>query len=173
MSRKRMNGGHVSGVRVAMRLGAAVTTIGFFVGVVAAPAVSADTPRGENAWWYTAMKIADAQKETTGKGVAIGLVDGPVDPKVPELRGQDVVPVVNVCGGEPTGTGNLADHGTAIAVVIDGSGEGNPPADGVKAMAPHGALLVYSSSTTPPSCTEGTQQRAFPAAIDKAVADNV
>src|SRR3954454_2863101 len=165
MSRKRMNGGHVSGVRVAMRLGAAVTTIGFFVGVVAAPAVSADTPRGENAWWYTAMKIADAQKETTGKGVAIGLVDGPVDPKLPELRGQDVVPVVNVCGGEPTGTGNLADHGTSMAAFIVGSGKGNPPADGVKGIAPDATLRVYADATSLPSCTEGTQQRAVAAAI--------
>lgn len=110
-----------------------------------APAGAADADGfGKDAWWYQAMRIDDAHKIATGKGVTIAVIDGPIDPTVPELRGQDVTPVKNFCGGKPTGTGPIASHGTSMVVNIAGNGRGTGPGKvGVAGVAPGSTVRTY------------------------------
>lgn len=156
------------------RLGAAVLAGGLLAGLLASsPASAAGAGIGENAWWYTALKLAENHKISTGKGVTIAPIDSPIDPTVPELKGQDVVPVTNVCGGKATATGEFADHGTRMAVNIVGSGRGTVNGVGVAGIAPDATVRVYADDAAP---AEGLQCEADlgianAAAIDAAIGD--
>lgn len=161
-------------VRGASAFVLAASTWGWFAAAPAATTPPAP-PRGVDAWWYRTFDLAQAHQQVTGKGVSVGLIDGPVAPDVPELRGRDVTPVVNVCGGAATGTGDVADHTTALAATIVGSGTGNAE-DGVgtAGIAPEASLRVYAvgDSVTRVGCDrEGFDGAA--AAIDRAVDDGV
>ncbi|MGQ0631842.1 MAG: S8 family peptidase [Sporichthyaceae bacterium] len=128
---------------------------------------------GKDAWWYKAMGLAEAHKETTGKGVKIAVIDTPIDPSVPELRGQKVKAVENVCGGKATARGSAAEHGTTVAVNIVGSGRGtNPGGRGVIGIAPDVELLTYALGRVAGSsilCATKSLAAASADAIDLAV----
>lgn len=146
--------------------------------IPAATAASGGSEVGADAWWYRAMGVADAHRVSTGSGVTIGLIDGPVDPDVPELRGQKFVPVANLCGGERTDTGENAGHATSAAVKIIGNGTGTgPDGIGVAGIAPEAIVRSYVASESPargPECRSDDQERsAIARAIDAAVADHV
>lgn len=155
---------------VGVRIGATVASLGLLAGLVAAPAVGAEA-RGKQAWWYTAMKIAEAHQETTGKGVTVALIDSPIAPNVPELKGQDVRAVKNFCGGEPTATGTIADHGTSMATFIVGNGRGTG-GPGVAGVAPDARLRTYAdqSAARNAACALSPSQ-ALASAVREAVAD--
>src|SRR5947209_8457473 len=133
---------------------------------------------GADAWWYRAMGLADAHLSTTGSGVTIALIDGPVDPDVPELRGQNFVAVQNFCGSSPTDTGDNAGHATSAAVKLIGNGRGTGPGGiGVAGIAPDAAVRSYVASeygARGPLCRTPDQElSALARAIDAAVADHV
>jgi subtilisin family serine protease len=155
---------------MGVRVGAAFAAVALVAGPIAAPAVSAEA-RGEQAWWYTAMKISDAHAKTTGKGVTIALIDDPIAPDVPELKTQDVTVGKNFCGIDDTATGAPADHGTRMAALIVGSGKGSN-GTGVAGIAPDATLQTFgnapSESVNGPCVGGGSQATA--AAIDAAVA---
>lgn len=140
----------------------------------AGQALAVDEPRGKNAWWYATFKLGKAHEQVTGKGVVIALVDDPVDPNVPELKGQNVVPVANVCGGPKTASGPLADHGTQMATIIVGNGKGNAPGGvGTMGVAPGATLRVYALDTSTKQgiqCTPSPDQ-GFARAVDLSIAD--
>lgn len=155
---------------VGVRIGAAVTALGLLAGVAASPAVAAEA-RGEQAWWYKAMEIADAHKVSTGKGVTVALIDTPIAPNVPELKGQNVTPTDNFCGGEPTGTGKLAHHGTVMTTFIVGNGRG-VGGPGVAGVAPDATVRSYADRPSAPNADCAVpQSQAFALAVQRAVAD--
>lgn len=152
----------------------------FALAVLAGPAAAATSPplppRGADAWWFTGLGLPAAHEQVTGAGVTVALIDGPVALDVPELRGRNVAAVTNVCGGSATGTGEVADHTTALAAAIVGTGKGN--ADdrvGTAGVAPDVALRVYAagSAVDTVGCgrNDGTDGAAL--AIEAAVADRV
>ncbi|MGQ0624283.1 MAG: S8 family peptidase, partial [Sporichthyaceae bacterium] len=142
-------------------------------GAVAAPAAEGF---GKDAWWYKAMGLAQAHKQSTGKGVKIAVIDSKIDISVPELRGQRVIPTQNFCGGPAAGKGSIAGHGTTVAVSIVGSGRGTlPGGGGVIGIAPDATILgfVYSddsSSTENLTCLGDPTTPALTRAIDASVA---
>ncbi|MGQ0631843.1 MAG: S8 family serine peptidase [Sporichthyaceae bacterium] len=160
-------GKRVGVVGVVLALGAAL------LGPTGAVAAPAEEGFGKDAWWYKAMGLAEAHKETTGKGVKIAVIDSPVDLSVPELRGQNVTPVVNVCGGKATAKGSAAEHGTTVAVNIVGSGTGtNPGSLGVIGIAPDAELLTFGLGQavgTKLRCVSKQESIAAAEAIDMAV----
>src|SRR4051812_20081505 len=68
---------------------------------------------GLDAWWYDAMKLAKAHRQSTGKGVKIAVIDEAIDPTVKELAGADVR-LGTSCNGQRVrpAKGEKADHGT-------------------------------------------------------------
>jgi subtilisin family serine protease len=154
------------------------TTVATALALALAPtaAGAADTDGfGKDAWWYKAMRIDQAHQTATGKGVTVAVIDGPIDPTVPELRGQDVTPVRNFCGGSPKATGTIASHGTTAVVNIVGNGTGTAPGGvGVAGIAPGARVLAYAVDDDPAAglqCRTTSVGTALSDAIDAAVAD--
>ncbi len=144
---------------------------------IASPAAGrplADDGYGKDSWWYQAMGLAEAHKISTGKGVTIAVIDGPIDLSVPELKGQDVKAVKSFCSNKPTGTGAIANHATSVVVNIIGNGKGTTAGGvGVAGVAPDATVRTYSVDD---SAREGLQCTADPGdrlgeAIDAAVND--
>lgn len=161
-------------VRGAAAFVLAATTWGWFAGAPAATSPPIP-PRGVDAWWFRTLDLDRAQTQVTGKGVTLALIDGPVAPDVPDLRGRDVVPVTNVCGGATTAVGEIADHTTALAATIVGNGTGNAQ-DGIgtAGVAPDATLRVYAvgDSATDVGCDRGGVDGGA-LAIERAVEDGV
>lgn len=137
----------MTAVRLALRL--ACTCM---LGLVAVPAVaSADEPvrppktAEEGDWWFEAMKIGAAQKQVTGDGVTIALIDRALDASIPELRGADIELKAG-CGGRPGRSygGPVASHGTQQAALLMGNGQGTGPGGrGIRGVAPDASLMFY------------------------------
>jgi subtilisin family serine protease len=171
-------GARGSGERIGVRvraLGAAVAVA--LIGVAPAAGGVRTDDVGEDAWWYQSMELADVHRTSTGAGATVAVIDSQVDPTVPELAGQQVVPVRNFCGGSPTGTGAAAAHGTSIVVDIVGSGKGTAPGGiGVAGVAPQATVRTYAvedatSTISDVNCAGIDEGAAVAGAIDAAVAD--
>ena len=50
-----------------------------------ASAAQATQEKGLKAWWYYALGLEKAHRETTGTGVKIAVIDEAIDPTAPEL----------------------------------------------------------------------------------------
>jgi subtilisin family serine protease len=135
--------------RRACAAGVAATALTLIVAAAPAPAVQATAEKpgpGLSGWWYDALVVEEAHRETTGEGATVIMGDGGIDTTVPELRGADLTLHENCNGGQTTSvTKPLAQHGTTMASLIVGSGRGNGPGGkGVAGIAP-GARLMYHS----------------------------
>lgn len=97
-------------------------------------------------WWYDALKVRRAHKQATGRGVTIALIDGPLDPSIPELQGQQVTAARGYCDGRPeVASGRVAHHATSMAALMGGSGRGTGPGGaGIAGIAPDAMVRVYS-----------------------------
>lgn len=100
-------------------------------------------------WPVARLDIAAAHQQSTGAGVTIAVIDGPVDPSVPELQGQKVITAPKgYCqaanGSFPgEGSGASANHATAITSLIVGNGRGNYNGRGVRGIAPGAIVRSY------------------------------
>jgi hypothetical protein len=107
---------------------------------------------GEGGWWWDAMGVDELQEAGTGKGVTVAVVDTPINPDVPELRGRvarSSSPCLAAGGGtmSPRSTGREAEHGTTMAALIAGTGRGSGPGGtGIRGIAPDATLLHYAVS---------------------------
>ncbi|MGH3368269.1 MAG: S8 family peptidase [Nocardioidaceae bacterium] len=100
----------------------------------------------EGLWWYRAMRLRKAHRQTTGEGATVAVIDTSVDPSVPELRRQDVRLRHNCMNGSARFVPGLpdSDHGTAMVSLIVGSGSGTAPGGrGVPGVAPDARVLFY------------------------------
>ncbi|MFD5697971.1 type VII secretion-associated serine protease mycosin [Streptomyces lasiicapitis] len=108
------------------------------VGVAAAPA-QAESIRDKQ-WHLSAMKAEGMWQTSTGKGVTVAVIDTGVDDDLPDLRGRvlagrDQAP--KSPGDEHT---DYDGHGTTMALLIAGTGEGNG-GNGSFGLAPGARIL--------------------------------
>ncbi|MFF2812002.1 S8 family serine peptidase [Streptomyces sp. NPDC058000] len=130
----------MSFTRTLRAVGGAVVAGALLFGT--APVASADAMRNDQ-WPLQQFDAESIWKVSTGKGVTVAVLDSPVYGSHPDLVG-NVLPGKNfIVGGSPAdqGTGDNADHGTAMASIIAGHGHGAGGVDGVKGLAPDAKIL--------------------------------
>ncbi|SCF85705.1 type VII secretion-associated serine protease mycosin [Streptomyces sp. Cmuel-A718b] len=108
-----------------------------FVG--AAQPAAADTQSKQ--WYLASMQAEDMWKVTTGEGVKVAVVDTGVNPSTPSLRGQ-VLKGVDVTGAPGDETDDYHGHGTTMAELIAGTGDGG----GLKGLAPGAEIIPVRMS---------------------------
>ncbi|MEV3873033.1 S8 family serine peptidase [Streptomyces sp. NPDC049906] len=87
-------------------------------------------------WYLDSMRAEEMWKVSTGKGIKVAVVDSGVNPDVPSLKGKvliDEVPADVAYGA----TKDYGGHGTTMAELIVGSGEGG----GLKGLAPDARII--------------------------------
>ncbi|OKJ57586.1 S8 family serine peptidase [Streptomyces sp. CB02115] len=119
-------------VRVLGTLAVAASWSVLFVG--AAQPAAADTQSKQ--WYLSAMQAEEMWKVTTGEGIKVAVIDTGVNSATPSLRGQ-VLKGVDVTGAPGEETDDYLGHGTTMAELIAGTGNGG----GLKGLAP-GAKII-------------------------------
>ncbi len=111
----------------------------------------------DDARWYSALRLDEVHRETTGKGVKVAIIDGSIDLTVPELRGADITLGRSVTGKKSVSVpgAGAANHGTAMTVLVAGQGNG-----GVTGVAPDAEVTFYQANRDP-----YTDSLASPAAL--------
>lgn len=112
------------------------------------PAAAAGSNSGD--WWYHTMRIAKAQRmaPSRGSGITIAVMDGLIDPSVPELRGQKVITRNHgYCTGDnnskpATTNGPESSHATAMTTLMVGNGHGTD-GPGTRGIAPKATVRSY------------------------------
>ena len=130
--------------------------------LAAAPASAADVTYEQAQWYYDTFNMAANLAKANGSGVTIGVIDGSIDPSVPELAGAkiQVQPGQCVLGGstDPVNATQDATHGTNVAVMLAGNGTGTWNGRGGKGVAP-GANILYYRNATDRADGQGTECR--------------
>ncbi|MFJ8886152.1 type VII secretion-associated serine protease mycosin [Streptomyces sp. NPDC102402] len=122
-----------------LRALAAVATATAFALLPAVPA-RADAIRDQQ-WGLQALHTDTAWQTTKGRGVTVAVLDTGVDDEHPDLAGQ-VLPGKDLIGfGAGRGDRSWALHGTAMAGIIAGRGNGPGREDGVLGVAPEAKIL--------------------------------
>ncbi len=169
-------GGRVAGAAAAVLLGCALALPSALAAPVDAAATALDPTPGE--WWWTAMGIDELHAAGgTGEGMTVAVVDGPIDPEVPELRGR-VASTQSMCldpdeldtprPRSSTATGEAAEHATSMAALIAGSGRGTGPGGrGIRGIAPEATIRHYAAMYEDAGSTTGrTCGVTFPGSND-------
>ncbi|MFD9498472.1 type VII secretion-associated serine protease mycosin [Streptomyces sp. NPDC060035] len=142
-----------------LRAFAAVTTATAFAVLPAAPA-HADALRDQQ-WALEALHTDRTWQTTKGKGVTVAVLDTGVDGSHPDLQGQ-VLPGKDLIGfGAEQGDRSWAVHGTAMAGIIAGHGNGPGQSDGVLGVAPEAKILPVRVilESNDPSRTKARESR--------------
>ncbi|MBK3531109.1 S8 family serine peptidase [Streptomyces rubiginosohelvolus] len=124
-------------VRVLGTLAVAASWSVVLVG--AAQPAAADTQSKQ--WYLASMQAEDMWKVTTGEGVKVAVVDTGVNASTPSLRGQ-VLTGVDVTGAPGDETDDYRGHGTTMAELIAGTGDGG----GLKGLAPGAEIIPVRMS---------------------------
>lgn len=131
--------------------GAVATTSTAMVTATSRPTTASAEPPHVEQWWYDAMGLDEAHRETRGEGTVVAVLDGYLDTSVPDLQGADIE-IRRGCDDARMGTpgGSFADHGTAMTTLIVGQGTGNAAGGrGVLGVAPEATLRFYTLETEP------------------------
>ncbi|EST23093.1 hypothetical protein N566_26105 [Streptomycetaceae bacterium MP113-05] len=83
------------------------------------------------------MKAEDMWEVSTGKGVTVAVIDSGVNKNTPSLRGQ-VLPGKDFTGEPGDENDDYGGHGTTMAALIAGTGEG-----GLQGIAPGAQIIPY------------------------------
>lgn len=100
------------------------------------------------------MGVPELHRSGAGQGITVAVIDGPIDPDVPELKGRvasSTTECLTADGGpqSSTVTGPAADHATMMASLLVGSGKGTAAGGrGVAGMAPEATLRHYAVGFT-------------------------
>ncbi|WP_433056532.1 S8 family serine peptidase [Dactylosporangium sp. CS-033363] len=89
-------------------------------------------------WYLDFLHIAEAHQVSQGDGVLVAVEDSGVDASVPELAGA-LEPGKDIGGGSGDGRRDADGHGTAMATLVAGRGQG--VGKGVLGIAPRARIL--------------------------------
>ncbi|MGZ4780681.1 MAG: S8 family peptidase [Oryzihumus sp.] len=122
-------------------------------------------------WWYSAMGYDELHKYGTGKGITVAMIDVPIDPNVPELKGK-VASVKTLCSDQSVATARdaSADHATNVASLIVGTGRGNG-GPGVRGIAPDATLRYYAIGKGANDICNNSVDQTMGQTVDQAVKD--
>ncbi|GGY81902.1 type VII secretion-associated serine protease [Streptomyces nitrosporeus] len=123
--------------RISRRLiGAVAVTMAWGVGFVGvAPSAAAADVQSQQ-WYLEPMHAEEMWKKATGEGIKVAVIDTGVNPSTPSLKGQ-VLEGLDATGAEGDETDDYNGHGTTMAELIAGTGQGG----GLKGLAP-GAKII-------------------------------
>jgi hypothetical protein len=115
----------------------------------AVPAAAHGEDTGLPSWWFDAMKLTRAHKESTGKGVTVAVIDVAIDRSAADIKGADVTLRIDCLGNKlKSANAEIGDHGTAMVTNLAGTGHGNAPGGlGVRGIAPDVKVLFYGMDT--------------------------
>ena len=122
-----------------MRLVRAAGLVTLVLGIAASPAAAANDPRFAEQWALDRIHAAEAWTRSTGRGIAIGVVDSGIDLDHEDLgpRVAAHVSCIGGCGGRPGQ--DDSGHGTFVAGVAGASADNGV---GVAGVAPDATLVV-------------------------------
>jgi len=155
-SDKRMRFGTRWGRPRPVRVAVAAISAGVLLLGAAAPASAA--PLDDGLWYFDGASIGQAHADGwTGEGVTIAVLDSPINTDLPTLENANIeVREPSFCfgpDGEPLPAtssdlsgGSAAYHGSNVASLITGTGDGFPGQTGMKGVAPGADLLYYAVS---------------------------
>ena len=123
MSVARQSGARVGAVRVGAGLARVVVALGVVVGLCVAGAPGARAVDEITTQEYVGPLGIENEVAAgfTGKGIKIGVIDGPADTSVPELQGANVT-VKEMCSYTPTNASR--SHATAMVSILAARGYG-------------------------------------------------
>lgn len=145
-----LRGGRLSRALAGGGLAAALTAGTGAVGPAAAAPL--DSVRDQQGWVLSMLDVQDAWKMSLGAHVTVAVIDSGVDPNVSDLTNS----VIN--GGDFTNlhtsraNPNWGQHGTWMASIIAGHGDGFNDQDGIIGVAPDAKILsirVIPDTTDP------------------------
>ncbi|MFI2779094.1 S8 family serine peptidase [Streptomyces sp. ALB3] len=113
---------------------AAVAALSVGSAGIAPSAMAADVQSKQ--WYLDPMHAEEMWKTTTGEGVKVAVIDTGVNPSTASLKGQ-VLEGLDATGVEGDETDDYNGHGTTMAELIAGTGQGG----GLKGLAP-GAKII-------------------------------
>jgi subtilisin family serine protease len=144
-------------LRRVTRLGCALAGGGLAVALAAGPAVSAsaapsDSVRNQQQWVLGMLNMVPAWSLSDGAHVTVAVIDSGVDPNVSDLTnavrtGTDFTDL-----NTPPSNPNWGQHGTWMASIIAGHGDGFDDEDGIVGIAPDARILsirVIPDTTDP------------------------
>ncbi|MEU4472443.1 type VII secretion-associated serine protease mycosin [Micromonospora sp. NPDC023888] len=129
-------------------------------GAAAQPAVAA--PQRAEQWYLDELRIDQAHKLSTGRGVIVAVVDSGVDATHPDIRGQ-VLPGGRSYGASGDGRADEEGHGTHMAGIIAAT---NAAADGVDGIAPGARILPIKIKKGKGPASDRAQAQGIRMAVD-------
>ena len=138
---------------LARRAAAAATvTSAIVLPLALAGPASADQPRQRQQWVLNALDVPAAWTTTQGQGVTVAVIDSGVDPTVSDLTGQVTAGPDYTGVHTPSSNPNWGVHGTWMASLIAGHGNGPGDRNGILGVAPKAHILsvrVITDRTDP------------------------
>jgi type VII secretion-associated serine protease mycosin len=162
-SKNRVGGLGVSGIRRGT-LCALATAMVWSAGVVSFAAPASAEDMWSKQWYLDAMDAEKIWKTTTGEGIKVALIDSGVNPDTPSLKGK-VLKGIDATDAAGEATDDYTGHGTTMAELITGSGEGG----GLHGLAPGSEIIpmrVVLKGFEPKKVNEASIATAIRAAAD-------
>jgi hypothetical protein len=137
--------------------------------LTAAPAQADQTRNSE--WWLRTLHVTSAWDTTRGSGVTIAVLDTGVDPAQPDLTGSVSTGPDYTNSGRTAGGPFWGIHGTEIASLIAGHGNGAKRANGIIGIAPSAKILSVrvTLESNDPQLANQTIAGALPGAIARGI----
>ena len=160
-------------MRLPARAGAATALLLGLICVTTTGAQAADDPiREQGLWYYNQTGMADIHQRTTGSGVTVAVIDGPINPQSADMAGTDVTThepayCAETDGGPPVDavtTSTAAEHATAMSTILLGTGTGVGDQPGTLGIAPGARVLHYVQTTGVQVSEDGSTATCYPAA---------
>ncbi|MGW8846970.1 S8 family serine peptidase [Streptomyces xiamenensis] len=115
---------------------ALATTLALTAALATAPTTAQAAGTPQHPWYFDTLRVEEMWEHATGEGITVAVIDTGVDATLPELQGQ-VLEGIDLTEGAESGHVDTAGHGTHMAALIAGTGEGN----GIRGLAPGAKIL--------------------------------